>query len=90
VLHGDVFDTVTKNFVFLAHLGDWGYRALLGSTAPTTPGAAGAGSNTGRSARPSRPGVKSAVSHVGHIPTRFEDHIADWVESPAIPRAAPA
>ena len=29
VLHGDVFDTVTKNFVFLAHLGDWGYRLLL-------------------------------------------------------------
>jgi UDP-2,3-diacylglucosamine pyrophosphatase LpxH len=29
VLHGDIFDTVTKNFVFLAHLGDWGYRALL-------------------------------------------------------------
>ena len=29
VLHGDVFDTVTKNFVWLAHLGDWGYRALL-------------------------------------------------------------
>ena len=29
VLHGDVFDTITKNFVFLAHLGDWGYRLLL-------------------------------------------------------------
>ena len=29
VLHGDIFDTITKNFVFLAHLGDWGYRALL-------------------------------------------------------------
>lgn len=29
VLHGDVFDTITKNFVFLAHLGDWGYRILM-------------------------------------------------------------
>ena len=29
VLHGDIFDTVTRNFVFLAHLGDWGYSALL-------------------------------------------------------------
>ncbi|MDE0769485.1 MAG: UDP-2,3-diacylglucosamine diphosphatase [Opitutaceae bacterium] len=29
VLHGDVFDTITKNFVFLAHLGDWGYRLLM-------------------------------------------------------------
>ena len=29
VLHGDIFDTATRNFVFLAHLGDWGYRALL-------------------------------------------------------------
>ena len=29
VLHGDVFDTVTKNFTFLAHLGDWGYKFLM-------------------------------------------------------------
>ncbi|MEM9159984.1 MAG: UDP-2,3-diacylglucosamine diphosphatase [Verrucomicrobiota bacterium] len=29
VLHGDVFDTITKNFVFLAHIGDWGYRFLM-------------------------------------------------------------
>lgn len=29
VLHGDVFDTVTKNFTFLAHLGDWGYKILM-------------------------------------------------------------
>lgn len=29
VLHGDIFDTITKNFVFLAHLGDWGYIFLM-------------------------------------------------------------
>ncbi len=29
VLHGDIFDTITKNFVFLAHLGDWGYKLLM-------------------------------------------------------------
>lgn len=29
VLHGDIFDTITKNFVFIAHIGDWGYRALM-------------------------------------------------------------
>ena len=29
ILHGDVFDAITKNFVFLAHVGDWGYQALL-------------------------------------------------------------
>jgi UDP-2,3-diacylglucosamine pyrophosphatase LpxH len=29
VLHGDIFDTITKNFVFLAHLGDWGYQLLM-------------------------------------------------------------
>jgi len=29
VLHGDVFDSVIKNFVTLAHLGDFGYRVLL-------------------------------------------------------------
>lgn len=29
VLHGDVFDTITKNFTFLAHLGDWGYKTLM-------------------------------------------------------------
>ncbi len=29
VLHGDVFDTITKDFVFLAHLGDFGYKTLM-------------------------------------------------------------
>lgn len=29
VLHGDIFDTITKDFVFLAHLGDWGYKTLM-------------------------------------------------------------
>ncbi|MCH6256213.1 UDP-2,3-diacylglucosamine diphosphatase [Puniceicoccaceae bacterium K14] len=29
VLHGDIFDTITKDFVFLAHIGDWGYRILM-------------------------------------------------------------
>ncbi len=29
VLHGDVFDSVVKNMVFLAHLGDMGYAFLL-------------------------------------------------------------
>ncbi|HTL66619.1 MAG TPA: UDP-2,3-diacylglucosamine diphosphatase [Lacunisphaera sp.] len=29
VLHGDVFDSVVKNMVFLAHLGDIGYALLL-------------------------------------------------------------
>jgi len=29
VLHGDIFDTITKDFVFLAHLGDWGYKMLM-------------------------------------------------------------
>ena len=29
VLHGDVFDSVVKNMVFLAHLGDLGYNLLL-------------------------------------------------------------
>ena len=29
VLHGDVFDSVIKNVVFLAHLGDFGYQVLM-------------------------------------------------------------
>lgn len=29
VLHGDIFDSVIKNFVALAHLGDLGYKLLL-------------------------------------------------------------
>ena len=29
VVHGDLFDSITKNFVFLAHLGDIGYRLLM-------------------------------------------------------------
>ena len=45
VLHGDVFDTVTKNFVWLAHLGDWGYRALLKLRDEGTIRAFGAGVN---------------------------------------------
>lgn len=29
VLHGDVFDTITSNYVIIAHLGDIGYNLLL-------------------------------------------------------------
>jgi len=29
VLHGDIFDTITKDFAFLAHVGDWGYKTLM-------------------------------------------------------------
>ena len=36
VLHGDVFDGVIKNMVFLAHLGDIGSPCCCASIGPTT------------------------------------------------------
>lgn len=72
VLHGDVFDTVTKNFVFLAHVGDWGYRALLRINRLYNAWRAWRGREYWSLSRAIKARVKEAVSHV----SRFEDHIA--------------
>lgn len=72
VLHGDVFDTVTKNFVFLAHLGDWGYRVLLKLNRIYNAWRAFRGKEYWSLSRAIKARVKEAVSHVSN----FEGHIA--------------
>lgn len=72
VLHGDVFDTVTKNFVFLAHLGDWGYRMLLKINRFYNAWRAWRGLEYWSLSKAIKARVKEAVNHVSN----FEDHIA--------------
>jgi UDP-2,3-diacylglucosamine pyrophosphatase LpxH len=72
VLHGDVFDTVTKNFVFLAHLGDWGYRALLKINRIYNAWRTWRGLEYWSLSKAIKARVKKAVNHVSN----FEFHIA--------------
>jgi UDP-2,3-diacylglucosamine pyrophosphatase LpxH len=72
VLHGDVFDTVTKNFVWLAHLGDWGYRTLLRLNRIYNAWRAWRGKEYWSLSRAIKARVKEAVNHVSN----FEEHIA--------------
>ena len=76
VLHGDVFDTVTKNFVFLAHLGDWGYRALLKLNRVYNAWRSWRGKEYWSLSKAIKARVKAAVNHVSN----FEDHIAQLAE----------
>ena len=73
VLHGDVFDTVTKNFVWLAHLGDWGYSFLLRLNRAYNTWRAWRGKEYWSLSKAIKARVKLAVSHVSD----FENHIAD-------------
>jgi UDP-2,3-diacylglucosamine pyrophosphatase LpxH len=72
VLHGDVFDTITRNFVFLAHLGDWGYRALLGLNRIYNAWRRLRGKEYWSLSKAIKARVKSAVSHI----SRFEEGLA--------------
>jgi UDP-2,3-diacylglucosamine pyrophosphatase LpxH len=72
VLHGDVFDTITKNFVWLAHLGDWGYQFLLKLNRAYNAWRAWRGREYWSLSKAIKARVKQAVSHVGD----FEAHIA--------------
>lgn len=72
VLHGDVFDTITKNFVFLAYVGDWGYRALMRLNRLYNHWRAWQGKEYYSLSKAVKARVKSAVSHVSN----FETHIA--------------
>jgi UDP-2,3-diacylglucosamine pyrophosphatase LpxH len=71
VLHGDVFDTITKNFVFLAHLGDWGYRALLRLNRAYNAWRAWRGLEYWSLSRAIKARVKSAVSHISKFETQL-------------------
>jgi UDP-2,3-diacylglucosamine pyrophosphatase LpxH len=77
VLHGDVFDTITRNFVFLAHLGDWGYRVLLGLNRAYNTWRRWRGLEYWSLSKAIKARVKSAVSHVSN----FEEHIAQLAQS---------
>ncbi len=71
VLHGDVFDTITRNFVFLAHLGDWGYRLLLKINRLYNAWRSWRGREYYSLSKAIKARVKSAVSHV----SSFEQHL---------------
>lgn len=77
VLHGDVFDTVTKNFVFLAYLGDWGYRALMRLNRLYNRWRAWRGKEYYSISKAIKARVKQAVNHVSN----FELHIAELARS---------
>lgn len=77
VLHGDVFDTVTKNFVFLAYLGDWGYRVLMRLNRLYNRWRTWRGKDYYSLAKAVKARVKRAVSHVSH----FEEHISALAKS---------
>ena len=77
VLHGDVFDTVTKNFAWLAHLGDWGYCALLKINRAYNSWRAWRGLEYWSLSKAIKARVKSAVNHVSN----FEEHIAALARS---------
>jgi UDP-2,3-diacylglucosamine pyrophosphatase LpxH len=77
VLHGDVFDSITKNFVWLAHLGDWGYRALLKINRAYNGWRAWRGLEYWSLSKAIKARVKSAVNHVSN----FEEHIAELAKS---------
>jgi UDP-2,3-diacylglucosamine pyrophosphatase LpxH len=72
VLHGDVFDTVTKNFVWLAHLGDWGYSFLLRLNRAYNAYREWRGLEYWSLSKAIKARVKEAVNHVSN----FEEHIA--------------
>ena len=73
VLHGDVFDTITKNFVWLAHVGDWGYSLLLRLNRAYNAWRVWRGKEYWSLSKAIKARVKSAVNHVSN----FEQHIAE-------------
>jgi UDP-2,3-diacylglucosamine pyrophosphatase LpxH len=72
VLHGDVFDAVTKNFALLAHLGDFGYKLLLRLNRFYNATRAWRGKEYYSLSKAIKARVKSAVSYV----SKFEQQLA--------------
>jgi UDP-2,3-diacylglucosamine pyrophosphatase LpxH len=77
VLHGDVFDTVTTNLVWLAHLGDWGYSFLLRLNRVYNAWRHWRGKEYWSLSKAIKARVKSAVNHV----SKFESHIVELARS---------
>jgi UDP-2,3-diacylglucosamine pyrophosphatase LpxH len=72
VLHGDLFDSVIKNFTPLAHLGDYGYKVLLGVNRFYNKFRAWRGKEYFSLSKVIKAKVKSAVSFI----SRFEEKLA--------------
>lgn len=72
VLHGDVFDSVTKNVAWLAHLGDYGYTLLLKINRLYNIWRRWRGQEYWSLSAAIKAKVKEAVSHIDD----FENHIA--------------
>ena len=77
VLHGDVFDTITRNFVFLAYLGDWGYRTLMRLNRLYNHWRSWRGKEYYSLSKAIKARVKTAVNHISH----FEQHIVKLAAS---------
>ncbi len=77
VLHGDVFDAITKNFTFLAHLGDWGYRILMSINRWYNKYRAWRGKEYYSLSKAVKAKVKKAVSFISD----FEEKLAKLAES---------
>jgi len=77
VLHGDVFDGVVKNMVFLAHLGDIGYAMLLRLNRAFNWWRQLRGKEYFSLSKAIKARVKQAVSFVG----KFEDQVANLAKS---------
>lgn len=71
ILHGDVFDKITENLVWLAHLGDWGYTFLLRLNHYYNLFREWRGKEYYSLSKAIKAKVKEAVSHISH----FEKHI---------------
>ena len=77
VLHGDVFDSVIKNFVPLAHLGDFGYKLLLGVNRVYNKFRAWRGLEYYSLSKVIKAKVKSAVNFV----SKFEEKLAAFARA---------
>ncbi|MDQ8204805.1 UDP-2,3-diacylglucosamine diphosphatase [Pelagicoccus sp. SDUM812003] len=77
VLHGDIFDTVTKNFTFLAHLGDWGYKMLMNINRWYNKYRAWRGKDYHSLSKAIKAKVKKAVNFISD----FEEKLAKLAES---------
>ncbi|HEX9783823.1 MAG TPA: UDP-2,3-diacylglucosamine diphosphatase [Opitutaceae bacterium] len=77
VLHGDIFDSVIKNFVVLAHIGDLGYKLLLRLNRIYNHIRAWRGKEYYSLSKAIKAKVKSAVSFV----SKFEEQLASLARS---------
>lgn len=71
VLHGDIFDSVTKNFVILAHLGDVGYKFLMSLNRFYNKYRAWRGKDYYSLSKVVKAKVKSAVSSISNFETQI-------------------